>query len=136
MFHATGMIGTSESHAESIYGTLKRFAKSFSTRRAVESVILRSAGVSGCGGGGRGLDAFSCGTSNGRGNGNSDCCIEGIDTLFNPYGTGKGCGAPPGGGGGGGRGPDACSCNASRGRSTGNCLEKYQSVVLVLESAV
>ena len=52
VFHFTGMFGTSEADAESIGGTLKRFAKSLSTQRVVESTILRSAGLEGCGGGG------------------------------------------------------------------------------------
>ena len=52
VFHFTGMFGTSEADAESTGGTLKRFAKSLSTQRVVESTILRSAGLSGCGGGG------------------------------------------------------------------------------------
>ena len=52
VFHFSGMLGTLESHAEIICGTLKRLAKSLSTRRAVESTILRSVGFSGCGGGG------------------------------------------------------------------------------------
>ena len=46
------MFGTSEAHAESTGGTLKRFAKSLSTQRVVQSTILRSAGLAGCGGGG------------------------------------------------------------------------------------
>ena len=45
------MLGTSESHDESIGGTLNMFAKSLSTGRVVESTILRSVGFSGCGGG-------------------------------------------------------------------------------------
>ena len=52
VFHFTGMFGTSEADAESTGGTLKRFAKSLSTQRVVESTILRSAGLGGCGGGG------------------------------------------------------------------------------------
>ena len=46
------MFGTSEAFAESIGSTLKRFAKSLSTARVVESTILRSAGLTGYGGGG------------------------------------------------------------------------------------
>lgn len=52
VFHFTGMFGTSEAHAESVGSTLKRYAKSLSTGRVVESSILRSVGLSGCGGGG------------------------------------------------------------------------------------
>ena len=52
VFHFTGMFGTSEADAESTGGALKRFAKSLSTPRVVESTILRSAGLSGCGGAG------------------------------------------------------------------------------------
>ena len=52
------MLGASESHAESIGGALKRFPKSLSTGRVVESTILRSAGFSGCGGGGE--DGLIC----------------------------------------------------------------------------
>ena len=52
VFHFTGMFGTSEAVAESTGGTLKRFAKSLSTQRVVESTILRLAGLSGCVGGG------------------------------------------------------------------------------------
>ncbi len=52
VFHFTGMFGTSDAHAESVGGTLKRFAKSLSTARCVESTILRSAGFSCYGTGG------------------------------------------------------------------------------------
>jgi len=52
VFHFSGMFGTSEAFAESIGGTLKRFSKSLSTARCVESIILRSAGLTGSGGGG------------------------------------------------------------------------------------
>ena len=58
VFHFAGMLGTWESHAEGIGGTLKRFAKSLSTRWFVESTILRSGGFRGCGGGGE--DGFFC----------------------------------------------------------------------------
>ena len=44
--HLTGMLGSSESHAESIGGTLKWFAKSLGTGLVVESIMLRSAGFS------------------------------------------------------------------------------------------
>ncbi len=43
------MFGTSEAFAESIGSTLKRFAKSLSTARCVESTTLRSAGLIGHG---------------------------------------------------------------------------------------
>ena len=52
VFHGTGVLGTSESHAESMGGKLKRFAKSLRTGLAVESTILRMVGFGGCGGGG------------------------------------------------------------------------------------
>jgi hypothetical protein len=52
VFHFSGMFGTSEAFAESIGGILKRFSKSLSTARCVESNILRSAGLTGFGGGG------------------------------------------------------------------------------------
>ena len=51
-FHFSGMFGTSEAFAESIGSTLKRFSKSLSTARCVESTILRSAGLTIYGGGG------------------------------------------------------------------------------------
>ena len=60
VFHVAGMLGASESHAESIGGTLKRLAKSLSTGRVVESTILRTAGFGGCGGGGKGLFLELC----------------------------------------------------------------------------
>ena len=52
VFHFSGMFGTSEAFAESIGSTLKRFAKSLSIARVVESTNLRSAGLTGYGGGG------------------------------------------------------------------------------------
>ena len=52
VFHFSGMFGTSEAFAESIGSTLKRFSKSLSTARCVESTILRSAGLTGYGRGG------------------------------------------------------------------------------------
>ena len=51
-WHFTGMFGTSEAHAESMGSTLKRYAKSLSAGRVVESAILRSHGLNGRGGGG------------------------------------------------------------------------------------
>ena len=56
VFHFSGMFGTSEAHAESVGGTLKMYAKSFSTSRVVESTMLRQHGLKGCGGGSE--DAF------------------------------------------------------------------------------
>ena len=56
VFHFSGMFGTSEAHAESIGSTLKRYAKSFSTSRVVESTMLRQHGLKGCGQGSE--DAF------------------------------------------------------------------------------
>jgi hypothetical protein len=52
VFHFSGMFGTSEAFAESIGSTLKRFSKSLSTARCVESIMLRSAGLTGHGRGG------------------------------------------------------------------------------------
>ena len=56
VFHFSGMFGTSEAHAESVGGTLKRYAKSFSTSRVAESTMLRQHGLKGCGQGSE--DAF------------------------------------------------------------------------------
>ena len=50
------MFGTSEVHAESVGSMLKRYAKSFSTGRVVESTMLWQHGLKGCGGGSE--DAF------------------------------------------------------------------------------
>ena len=56
VWHFSGMFGTSEAHAESIGSILKRYAKSVSTSRVIESSILRAHGLTGCGGGSE--DAF------------------------------------------------------------------------------
>ena len=56
VFHFSGMFGTSEAHAESVGGPLKRYAKTQGTSRVVESTMLRQHGLTGCGGGSE--DAF------------------------------------------------------------------------------
>ena len=56
VWHFAGMFGTSEAHAESMGNILKRYAKSVSTSRVIESTILRAHGLTGCGSGSE--DAF------------------------------------------------------------------------------
>ena len=51
VWHFSGMFGTSEAHAESVGSLPKRYAKSFSTSRVLESTMLRSHGLAGRGGG-------------------------------------------------------------------------------------